>query len=205
MAPPVTLGPFDFGRVVNAAQKVEQRLLRSTAALEEAGVPYAVIGGNAVANWVSRVDESLVRFTRNVDILLRREDLAAAEHALAAAGFVRLHVAGIEVFLDGPDAKAGDAVHVLFSGEKVREEYVVPTPDVHEVDLASQYRVLSLEALVRMKLTSFRKKDQVHLEDMIDAQLIDATWVGRFTEELSRRLRQVFDEREPPLHGIGNK
>ena len=30
----------------------------------------------------------------------------------------------IEMFLDGPGAKARDAVHVVFAGEKVRPEYV---------------------------------------------------------------------------------
>ncbi len=196
----VTLGPFDFGRIVTAAQKVEERLLRATAALDAAGVPYAVIGGNAVANWITRVDESLVRFTRDVDILLRRADIDAAAEALSRGGFIRRHAAGIEMFLDGPDTKAGDAVHVLFAGEKVRNDDAVPCPSIDEVVQGERYRVLTLEALVRMKLTSNRKKDQVHLEDFIDAQLIDRSWIGRFPVVLNQRLKQVFDEHTPPLH-----
>lgn len=43
-------------RMVWAVQRVRERLLRATAALEAAGVPYAVVGGNAVAAWVARVD-----------------------------------------------------------------------------------------------------------------------------------------------------
>ena len=50
------------------------------AALEGAGIPYAVAGGNAVASWVARVDEAAVRNTQDVDILIRREDLDAALH-----------------------------------------------------------------------------------------------------------------------------
>lgn len=196
----VTLGPFDFGRIVTAAQKVEERLLRATAALDAAGVPYAVIGGNAVANWITRVDESLVRFTRDVDILLRRTDIDAAAEALSRRGFIRRHAAGIEMFLDGPDSKAGDAVHVLFAGERVREDDVVPCPAIDEIVQGERYRVLTLEALVRMKLTSNRKKDQVHLEDFIDAQLIDRSWIGRFPVVLNQRLKQVFDDHTPQLH-----
>jgi len=60
-----------------AMEKVRQRLLRATAALESAGVPYAVVGGHAVAAWVSRIDESATRGTQDVDILVRREDLSA--------------------------------------------------------------------------------------------------------------------------------
>ena len=39
-------------RLVGAVQDVRDRLLRATAALDAASVPYAVIGGNAVAVWV---------------------------------------------------------------------------------------------------------------------------------------------------------
>src|ERR1700688_3974475 len=102
-------------RMERAVQKVRQRLLPSTPALEAAGIPYAVIGGNAVAVWVARIDEAAVRNTQDVDILLRRSDLDAATQALAGAGFVRRHVAGIDLFLDGPGAKTRDAVHLVFA------------------------------------------------------------------------------------------
>jgi hypothetical protein len=190
---PATLGPFDFKRVVNAAQKIEERLLRSTGALEAAGVPYAVIGGNAVANWVSRVDESLVRFTRDIDLLLRRQDLDAAEQALASVGFLRRHARGIEMFLDGPDAKAGDAVHVLFAGELVRATDRIPLPEVEESERGAHYHVASLEALLRMKLTSDRDKDRMHLRDLVGAGLVDETWLVRLPEELRVRLQHILD------------
>src|SRR5579859_6569621 len=86
MAP--ILGPFSLDRMVRAVEKVRARLLRATAALEQAGIPYAVAGGNAVAAWVSRVDDAAVRNTRDVDILLRRSDLSAARAALESTGFV---------------------------------------------------------------------------------------------------------------------
>src|SRR5262245_52914446 len=95
-------------RMVTAVEKVRQRLRRASAALEQAGIPYAVAGGNAVAAWVSEVDESAVRNTQDVDLLLRRADLDRAKEALAAAGFIHRHAAGIDMFLDGPGAKARD-------------------------------------------------------------------------------------------------
>src|SRR5213594_531664 len=105
-----TLGPVSLERMVRAVEKVRDRLLRATAALERDGVPYAVVGGNAVAAWVSRVDEAAVRNTQDVDILIRRADLAAAKVALAGAGFVYRHVKSIDMFLDGPGASARDAL-----------------------------------------------------------------------------------------------
>lgn len=107
-------------RMVRAVEKVKARLLRAAQALDAAGVPYAVIGGQAVAAWVATVDEAAVRNTRDVGILLDRLDLAQARQALERAGFVHRHSAGMDLFLDGPDASARDAVHVISAGEKVR-------------------------------------------------------------------------------------
>ena len=73
---PTTLQPVSWQRMSDAVAKVRARLLHAAACLREAGVPYAVVGGNAVAAWVSRVDEAAVRNTRDVDIRLRRADLA---------------------------------------------------------------------------------------------------------------------------------
>ncbi len=50
--------------MVNAVERVRDRMLRAAAALEKAKIPYAVVGGNAVAAWVSRVDEAAVRMPR---------------------------------------------------------------------------------------------------------------------------------------------
>src|SRR5947208_1555771 len=131
MASPI-YADVSWERMVNAVEKVRHRLLRAAAALDKAGVPYAVVGGNAVAAWVSRVDEAAVRNTQDVDILLRRADLDAATAALGRAGFVRRHVKGIEMFLDGPKAKARDAVHVILALEKVRLQDPIAAPDVSE-------------------------------------------------------------------------
>ena len=45
-----------------------------------------------------------------------------------------------------------------------------------------------------MKLTSFRRKDQVHLLDMISVNLIDETWPDRFPNELAARLQELLDD-----------
>jgi hypothetical protein len=173
--------------------KVRERLLRATAALEQAGVAYAVAGGNAVAAWVTRVDEAAVRYTQDVDILLRRSDLPAATVALESAGFVFLHVAGMDVFLDGPDAKARNAVHVVFAGEKVRPHETLSNPDVLESEIGDHFRILSLEALVQIKLTAFRDKDRTHLRDLLDVGLIDESWKQHYPAELAERLQLLID------------
>ena len=85
-------GLLTLDRRERAVEKACDRLLRSTAGPEAAGISYALIGDNAVMAWVEQVDESAVRFTQNVDIVLRREDLARATEALARVGFVYRYV-----------------------------------------------------------------------------------------------------------------
>lgn len=182
--------------MMNAVEKVRQRLLRVAAALERTDVPYAVAGGNAVAAWVSRVDEAAVRNTQDVDILLRRADLERMAAALEQEGFVRRRVAGIEMFLDGPQAKARDAVHVVLALEKVRPDYPLPAPDVSESEKTPMFRLLSLDALVRMKLTSFRDKDRTHIRDLMEVGLVDASWLERLPDSLRPRLQQLLNDPE---------
>ena len=191
----VAYADISWERMMNAVERIRERLMRAVAALDRAGVPYAVAGGNAVAAWVSRVDESAVRNTQDVDILLRRADLPPAIKAMSQAGFIHRHVSGLDMFLDGPEARARDAVHVVLALEKVRPDYPLPAPDVTESEDAA-FRLLTLEALVRMKLTSFRDKDRVHIRDLMAVGLLDATWLKRLPDVLRPRLQQVLDSPE---------
>jgi hypothetical protein len=190
------LGQFSLDRMVRAVEKVRERLLHATDALNRAGIAYAVAGGNAVAAWVSRVDEAAVRNTRHVDILVRRQDLEAIKVALNDVGFVYRHSSGLDLFLDGPDAKARDAVHLVYSGEMVRPGESLPNPDVAESEMAGSYRILSLRALVQIKLTAFLDKDRTHLRDLIDVGLIDETWCQKYPPELASRLLGILQTPE---------
>jgi hypothetical protein len=191
---PIELKPFSWERMIEAVELVRTRTLRATRALSEAGIPYAVGGGNAVAAWVARVDRAAVRNTQDVDILIRRSDFNAAKLALESKGFVYRLVFGVDCFLDGPDANPRDAVHILFAGEKVKPTDLLPNAEVTEREPAADYDILQLEALVRMKLTSYRLKDRVHLLDMISVKLIDDSWPQRFAPELAGRLQELLDD-----------
>lgn len=180
-------------RMERAVEKIQERLEKTARTLEQAGIPYAIIGGNAVRAWVAQADEAAVRTTRDVDILLRRSDWPAAKAAMESAGFVHRHSAGMDMFLDGPDSKSRDAVHVLFAGEKVFPEHLLAAPDVSESENIQNHQTLTLEALVRMKLISYRRKDQMHLLDMIDVELVDESWCARFPPELAARLKELLD------------
>jgi hypothetical protein len=163
-------------RALMAAEKVKERLRRATKAIDGAGVPYAVVGGNAVAEWVARIDDEAVRNTRDVDLLVRRADFDAARTALETAGFIYHRLLDVDVFIDGPQGKPSAGVHLLFAGETFRPEDEHPCPQLDESERAAEFQVVALHALVRMKLLAWRLKDRVHLLDMIQVGLLDATW-----------------------------
>lgn len=198
-----TMSPFDglstIDRMVKAVELVRERLLRATAALEQAGVPYCVIGGHAVAAWVASVDPSATRNTQDVDLLVRRSDLEQVRVALEAVGFHQRHVRGITMFLDGDQSRVRDAVHLIFADEIVRAGDPAAAPGVEPFERFEQFRAVPLEKLVAMKLTANRRKDQVHLLDMLELGLIDSTWPARFHPVLAARLQELIDNPEENL------
>lgn len=184
-------------RMIRAVELVRERLMRATQALERAGVDYSVIGGNAVAAWVSTIDADAVRNTKDVDILIRRQDLEAVKAALASVGFVHQEVLGVDLFIDGPKGKPRQAVRAIFAGEFVKEGELAPAADVAESEMGQEgFRVIRLDALLRLKLTSFRTIDRVHIRDLIDIGLVDATWLQRLPAEMRERLQIVLDNPE---------
>ncbi len=181
-------------RALMAAEKVKDRLRRATRALDGAGVPYAVAGGNAVAEWVGRIDEDAVRTTRDVDLLVRRADFESVKAALEAAGFIYHHLLDVDMFLDGPEGRPSGGVHLLYAGEKARQDDETPLPTLDESERAVEFQVANLEALVRMKLIAYRRKDQVHLLDLIGVGLLDTTWPARLPLPLGARLQQLLED-----------
>jgi hypothetical protein len=178
-----------------ALDDVTNRLERICQALENASVPYGLVGGQAVALWVATRDPAAVRTTKDVDILVRREDLPQARGAALTVGMDYFEVMGVGMFLDREDPNPRHAVHLVWAGEKVRPNYAVASPEVDQCQVLSEgIRVVSLEGLVRMKLMSDRDQDRVHLRDMIDVGLVDRDLLSRLPKVLSERLERLLKE-----------
>jgi hypothetical protein len=80
----------------------------------------------------------------------------------------------------------------VFVREKVRPEYVEPIPPFSEpVRTVEGVLLAPIADLVRMKLTSFRLKDQVHIQDLDHAGLITTEIEAALPEILRARLAQV--------------
>lgn len=184
-----------------AVERVERQLREFTSALDAAGVPYAVIGGNAVAAWVSSIDPNATRNTKDVDVLLRRDDWERAAKAVDSIGLMPEEVNGVPMFMERNDPTPKRAVHVIFADEPVRSHDRIPAPSVSASMRSAQgYQVINLPELVRMKLQAFRLRDQTHLVDLMHIGLIDASWKEQLPAELQDRYQQVLEafEREGP-------
>jgi len=175
-----------------AVDRVEKRLRKVTAALDAAGVPYAVIGGNAVAAWVGRMDPAATRATKDVDLLVRRDDIDRVDAVMESLNFQRQDLRRLVLFIDPEEPSKRSGVHLVWAGEKVRPSYTCSAPSVEEaVRDPEGFMVLNLSALVRMKLTSFRAIDQAHVADLLSVELIDASIRSSLPPELLERLKMV--------------
>ncbi|MHB8863764.1 MAG: hypothetical protein ACYC6N_15280 [Pirellulaceae bacterium] len=175
-----------------ALEDVTQRLERITRCLDQAGVPYALVGGQAVALWVATIDPAAVRTTKDVDILLNRADLPAARTAATSVAMDYFETMGVGMFIDRVAPNPRHGVHLVWAGEKVRSHESVPAPTLEDREtLPGGHHVVSLYKLVEMKLTAFRDQDRVHVRDMIDVGLVDDVLRQRLPSELAERLAQL--------------
>jgi hypothetical protein len=180
-------------RVQRSMDSVEDRLIRITDILNKSQIPYAVVGGNAVAAHIVQVKpQATVMPTKDVDIMIRRSDLTKLISVANEAGFYHARSMGIDMLRDGVDAGARDSVHLIFENEKVKPHEPVANPSVDDsVMHPNGYRVLSLQALVQIKLTAFRNHDKDHLEQLFKLKLIDASWAERYIPQLAERLLEI--------------
>jgi hypothetical protein len=173
-------------------EQLFERLKRLHAAFDSAGIEYRVIGGMAVFFRVSLRRPGRGRSTEDVDIAVDRKELHRIAKAAEKFGFRYRHVAGVDMLVDAEKPRASTAVHMVFINEKVRLEYLEAVPGFSEPTLTEQGILLAPVAdLVRMKLTSFRLKDKVHIQDLDSARLITPEIEAGLSEVLLGRLAEV--------------
>ena len=177
-----------------ALDDVTDRLHRITRAMAENSVPYAIVGGQAVALWVATKEPAAVRTTKDVDILIRRNDLPRARAAALSVDMDYFEVLGVGMFLDRNDPNPRHAVHLVWAGEKVRPEYEAASPSVDQRQTIAGIDAVSLPGLVLMKLMANRDQDRVHLRDMIDAGLVGREILGGLPPSLAERLEALLSE-----------
>ncbi len=158
------------------------------------GIPHELIGGLAVLIHVEEANPEHSTLTRDVDLMVLRSDLERIKEAAARNGFRFRHAAGVDMLLYGDTNSAKNAVHLVFSGEKVRPNQATANPPIApEVKSihGKEVMVIPVADLVRMKLSSYRDKDRVHVRSMDSAGLITANVEKTLSTELQARLQHV--------------
>ncbi len=168
----------------NLAARVEK-------AFGAAGIEYRVVGGLAAYLYVEEAEADAGRLTKDIDIVVRREDLPRIAEAVEPFGLVFRHTAGVDMLVQKGQPSARRAVHMIFDGEKVRPESPEATPKLGSARTIQGIPVVPLADLVTMKLTSFRLKDQTHLKDLDEQKLITAEIEASLPPVLRERLAQV--------------
>jgi hypothetical protein len=166
------------------ARRVEEAF--ATARLE-----YRVVGGLAAYLYVEEADPDSGRLTRDIDIAVHRGDIDRIAEAVRRVGLEYRHIAGIDMLVEASNPSARRAVHLVFSGEKVRPEYPEPVPGIGAYRIIQGIRVVPVADLIRMKLTSFRAKDEAHLKDLDEAGFISAEIEAGLSEILRERLARA--------------
>lgn len=156
-----------------------------------AGLEYRVVGGLAAYLYVEEREPDAGRLTKDIDIVVRREDLDKIAIAAAPFGLQHRHAAGLDMLVQVDQPSARRAVHLVFTGEKVRAEYPEPVPELGPYRQIRGVRVIVLADLVRMKLTSFRAKDEAHLKDLDEAGMITPEMEAGLSPILAGRLAQL--------------
>lgn len=156
-----------------------------------AGLEYRLAGGLAAYLYIEEREPDAGRLTKDIDIAVRREDLDRIAKAAEPFGLRYRHAAGVDMLVQAKEPSARRAVHLVFTGEKVRPEYPEPTPELGPYRRIQGLRLIPLEHLIRMKLTSFRANDEAHLKDLDDAGLIAAEMEAGLSPTLAERLARV--------------
>ena len=173
-------------------KQLQKSIKRLHEILTQAGIPYRIIGGMAVFMRVAERDPLNARLTRDVDAAVAREDLPRLIEAARKAGLDYRHAAGVDMLLDADaGGPARSAVHLTFIVEKVRAGDYEPVPGSSPSRTEEGILIAPVADLVRMKLTSFRLKDRVHVQDLDAVGLITPEIETSLSGELSARLAEV--------------
>jgi len=164
-----------------------------TRRLDEAGIPYAVIGAFALAQ------HGFVRMTLDIDLLLTREGLAAFKSLCLGRGYVPAFEGAQKTFRA---AETGVRIEIITSGEYpgdgLPKPVSFPDPSESSVDIGG-IRVITLERLVELKLASgmsapHRRRDLADVQDLIREKGLKAEFAEQLDASVRALYRQLWDE-----------
>ena len=105
-------------------------LQNSTDTLNTQHIPHELIGGLAVLIYVEEENSEHTSLTRDVDFMVNRFDLERIKETAGKDGLRFSDAAGVDMLIYGLAESARNAVHLVFSGERVRPTQATPNPPI---------------------------------------------------------------------------
>ena len=175
-------------------------------ALRDLGVPFEIIGGVAVNAHIYASDPSRSFVTRDIDLLVRRDDLSRIAEAAEPLGYMPKRMAGGYTWIR-PGQDPGEAVHLRFAGERSRPREPLPYPELDPEEkrlLSLDVPVAPLKDLLQMTVSSLRLKDRAYIQILDEAGMITPALEDQLPPFLRHRLaeaRMFMAQSEPDVEG----
>jgi len=173
------------GAVYDTLHRLDRRL-------REEGIPYALIGGMAL------VSHGYERLTKDVDILLTPEGLAAYAEKCVGRGYVPAFTGARKTFRDTAN---NVRIEIITTGEYPGDGKPKPVafPDPAQASVERDgVRVIRLEKLIELKLASglsaaHRLRDLADVQDVIIALDLPLDLADRLDASVQGEYRRLWE------------
>ena len=162
-----------------------KRARRTSEILREQKIRHAIAGGFGVYALVREVD-GFAHVSANVDLLIERKDFKQAVKELSRAEIVLVELKHNRHRLD--------SVRAIFAGERFQEGdlFIQPPLDEHlTYPTTSGFEGLLLRPLLMTKLIAFRAVDKLHVQDLLECNLITPEIERSLPYDLRVRLESI--------------
>lgn len=174
-----------------------EALHQLTRQLEEAGIPFAVVGAIAMGQ------HGVPRMTLDIDLLLTPEGLAEFKARFVGRGYVPAFPGAEKTFRA---SETGVRVEVITSGgypgDGRPKAVRFPHPDEASVEIGG-VRVITLERLIELKLASgttaaHRLRDLADVQDLIRSLHLPADFAERLDSSVRPAYAKLWAEAQTP-------
>jgi len=161
------------------------------AKLAQLDVPYAVIGGLALAQYGYR------RFTEDVDLLIRKQDIKKIHAALEGLGYMRAFPGSKNL----KDVENGVKVEFVLAGDYPGDGNVkpiaFPDPSVAQEEVGGVL-VVSLKTLIELKLASGmtapdRIKDLADVQELMRLKILPKAFAAQLHQYVQPKFVELWD------------
>jgi hypothetical protein len=180
------------GNVFKTMRRLAERL-------ESESIPYAVIGGMALAA------HGYVRMTLDVDILLTSDGLALFKEKLLGRGYV-LDFPGAEKSFRDTDTNVKIEVITTgeFPGDGLPKPVAFPDPEGQTIE-EDNVRVITLEKLIELKLASglsasHRMRDLADVQDLIVALNLPLNLMDKLDKSVRSEYKRIWKAAKKDTH-----